>query len=177
MMCKEWKQGLVHVYTGDGKGKTTAAVGISVRAAGAGLRVVFVQFMKGCESSELAVLSRNGVRVIHYDCSRKFVFAMNERERDTYSAVQDEEFAEAVRLSNECDLLVLDEILSAVGTGMIDLEKVLAFLETKPEGLEVVLTGREPPREIVEKADYLSTILCQKHPYEKGVMARLGIEY
>ncbi len=176
-MKKDWALGLVHLYTGDGKGKTTAAVGLALRAVGAGLRVVFAQFMKGGKSSELELLARCGVRVVHREGSKKFVFAMNDGEKAAYREVQGRTFADASALAEDCDMLVFDEIISAVGMGMIDLEVLTDFLRTKPGGLEVVMTGRDAPREITDKANYISNITCVRHPYEAGVAARLGIEY
>lgn len=176
-MEKNWTRGLIHLYTGDGKGKTTASVGLAVRALGAGLRVAFAQFMKGGVSSELGLLANCGARVMHIEGSKKFVFAMNEAGRAAYRAVQAMIFADAVAAAGDFDVLVLDEIVSAIRTGMVDLDAVVDFLKTKPEGLEVIMTGRDAPLEILGFTDYISFVKCEKHPYEQGVTARAGIEY
>ena len=176
-MSKEWTRGLNHLYTGDGKGKTSAAVGLAIRAAGAGLQVVFAQFMKGGRSSELEMLSRLGVNMVHADASKKFVFAMNEEERKKYGEIQNRLFDEAAALADDCDVLVLDEAVSAVTTGMIALERVVDFLRAKPEGLEVILTGRDAPPAIADAMDYISYVKCERHPYAAGIAARKGIEF
>ena len=169
-------EGLVHFYTGDGKGKTTAAIGLAVRAAGAGRKVVFAQFMKGMDTSELAPLKTLGVQVVRKGTVTKFVPYMTEDERALCAAQQAETLAEARRLVPEDGVLVLDEIASAVTTGMVPAEDVLALL--KPAGTEVVMTGRQPPQALLDKADYISEMRCVRHPYDtKGVGARKGIEY
>lgn len=173
----ETTPGLIHVYTGDGKGKTTAAVGLSVRAKGAGRRVLFAQFMKGGVSSELSMLTALGITVLHRPASRKFVYKMDDEEKRKFRDVQTQLLAEARGMAPEYDLLVMDEILSALTTGMVDLEAATAFLDGKPPALEVALTGRNPPQAILDRADYISEIQCRRHPYERGVGSRKGIEY
>ena len=169
-------KGLIHVYTGDGKGKTTAAIGLAVRARGAGKRVAFAQFMKGTESSEIASLRSLGVQVIRTGTITKFVPYMTDEEKKQSAREQTSDFEAATALAKDLDILVLDEIISAVTTGMVSEETVITFLKNKPAGLEVALTGRDVPESISELADYLSDIRAVKHPYEQGVPARLGIE-
>lgn len=176
-MAKRLAQGLNHLYTGDGKGKTSAAVGLAVRALGAGLRVTFSQFMKGGRSGELAMLSRIGATVVHLDATEKFVFAMNAGERMDYGEIQNRIFTEAAARTGESDVLVLDEVISAITTGMIAPDRVVDCLRTKPEGLEVILTGRDAPPSILDLMDYISWVKCERHPYDKGVGAREGIEF
>lgn len=168
--------GLIHVYTGDGKGKTTASVGLAVRAAGAGKKVAFVQFMKGTESSEIQPLRSLGVTVVKAGTITKFVPYMTEEERAQCVAEQAAGFAAAEELAGKLDVLVMDEIMSAVTTGMIPEARLVAFLRGKPAALEVVLTGRNVPDAVAELADYLSDIGAVKHPYTKGIAARKGIE-
>lgn len=169
-------KGLIHVYTGDGKGKTTASIGLATRARGAGKRVGFVQFMKGAESSEIKSLQMLGVAVVRTGTITKFVPSMTDEERVQSAGEQRAGFDAAVAMAGDLDLLVLDEIISAVTTGMVPEDKVLEFLRGKPAGLEVVLTGRDVPEAISVMADYLSDIRAVKHPYEQGVSARRGIE-
>lgn len=169
--------GLIHIYTGDGKGKTTAAVGLSVRAKGTGKRVLFAQFMKGGVSGELTAMRELGITVLHRPASRKFVRAMNDEERRAFRRVQGEILEEVRERADGCDLLIMDEILSAVTTGMVDAESVVRFLDGKPQRLEVALTGRNPAPELLARADYVSDIQCRRHPYERGVGAREGIEF
>lgn len=173
-------RGLVHIYCGDGKGKTTAAVGLSTRAAGSGLRVLFVQFLKDGRSGELRTLATvPGVAILAGVPVKGF---LREKEEDARGRIADEHrarFAEAVReaSSGAFDLLVLDEAMAAVDLGLLPLDAVCAFLDSKPPTLEVVLTGREPSPALLERADYISQIQCVRHPYQKGIQARKGIEW
>ena len=171
--------GLLHVYTGTGKGKTTASVGLSVRAAGAGLKVLFVQFSKDGSSSEIKVLeSIPGIRTMYCPKPYGFFKFMKEEEKaqaiDDYRALFYRALAEA---RENVDLLVLDEAASAVNNGIIIEEELVDFLKQRPEGLEVVITGRDPKPSILALADYITDMNCVRHPYEKGITARKGIEY
>lgn len=169
--------GLIHIYCGDGKGKTTAAVGLCVRAAGGGLRVLFLQFMKNGRTGELSSFEKlDNITVLHGKNTAKFAWKMSAEEKDAAAKIQQEKFDEAVLLAREYDMLVLDEAVGAVGGGFLDEEKLCAFLDAKPEGLEVVLTGRNPSKALVARADYVSEIKKIKHPYDNGVGARAGIE-
>lgn len=168
--------GLIHIYTGDGKGKTTAAVGLAVRASGAGKRVAFAQFMKGRPTSEIAQLEKLGITVIKAGTVTKFVPYMTDAERAQCAEESAAGFEAAAAMAENLDVLLLDEIISAVTTGMVPEARLLEFLRSKPAHLEVVLTGRDVPSDIAELADYLSDIKAVKHPYEKGISARKGIE-
>ena len=170
--------GLVHLYCGEGKGKTTAATGLSVRCAGSGGRVVFCQFGKDGTSSELRILEQlPHVRVLF--CPERFGFykrmspETRDKARAAYTALLEEDLAAA----EGAQLLVLDEAVSAMNHGMIPQERVLDFLDRKPEGLEVCLTGREPPEELRERADYITEMVKRKHPFDRGIAARKGIEF
>ncbi|MDL2293877.1 cob(I)yrinic acid a,c-diamide adenosyltransferase [Ruminococcaceae bacterium OttesenSCG-928-D13] len=167
----------VHVYTGDGKGKTTASVGIAARAIGQGLRVGFFQFMKSGMSGELVSLAKLGVMVVAPQGSTKFVFQMDEAEKTEYAEKQQATLGRAIEQAGELDLLVLDEIVSAVTTGMIPSAQVEDFLKTRPEGLEVVMTGRDVPEQLIDLCDYVTEMKMHKHPYEKGIPARKGVEF
>ena len=169
--------GRIHLYTGDGKGKTTASVGLCVRAAGAGLKVLFVQFMKGRATSEILSLEKIGVQVFRATKNTKFVSHMTEPERAACAGAQMANLEYAKSVATLYDLLVLDEITHAITLGMVPLEAVLAFLESRPTGLEVVLTGRDAPEVLCSVADYVSHIQAVKHPYAAGTPARKGIEF
>lgn len=171
------REGLVHIYTGDGKGKTTAAVGLAVRAAGCGLRVVFAQFLKGRPTGELEPLRRLGVTVLRGEKVTKFVPYMTPEEREACRAAQLSTFNEAKGMAGEADLLVLDEVFGAISTGMLEENDVAGFIKDRPQGLELVLTGRGAPESIASLADYISDLRAVKHPYERGIAARRGIEY
>lgn len=169
--------GLIHLYTGNGKGKTTAAVGLAVRAAGAGLNVLFAQFMKGRESGELTSLQKLGVTVLRQPGDWKFAFQMTETEKQDHRERQEELWRETTTICNRFDLVVLDEICAAVSTGMLDAHALAAWLESKPAHLEVAMTGRDAHPAITSLASYISQIEEKKHPFRLGVAARAGIEY
>lgn len=169
---------MVHIYCGDGKGKTTCAMGLAVRAAGHGRKVVVAQFLKGNNSGERAVLeSLPTVNCLPVPETIKFIFAMDEQEKAQARTQMTAAFAQAVEASRDSDLLVLDELCGAITTGMVPLENVLAFLDSRPENLEVVITGRDPAPELQERADYITEMRKVKHPFDKGVNAREGIEW
>ena len=171
--------GLVHIYCGEGKGKTTCSVGLSVRACGYGLHVLFMQFLKSGDSSELKILkSLPGIDVLGTKPIKKFSFQMTEEEKAETRRINAEQFAEMVKMleNDHYDMLVLDEVLGAIEAGLLDDQLIVNFLKNRPEQLEVVMTGRYPTEELEELADYVSRIDKVKHPYDKGIPARAGIE-
>ena len=171
------KQGYVHLYYGTGAGKTTASVGLCARAAGAGLRVLFAQFLKGRPTAESASLEALGVRVLRPDISQKFWFAQSDAERLDSAARLQETFAAAVAAAEECDLLVLDEAADAESLGALLPGSLAAFLQDRPAGCEVVITGHTAEGELFVLADYVTRFEAEKHPYDRGVLAREGIEF
>ena len=172
------KQGLIQVYTGDGKGKTTAALGLALRAAGHGLRVYIVQYMKGWpDYGEVAALQyQPNITLVQFG-RPDFVDRDNPDPKDIELAQQALRHSLDVVREGRYDVLVLDEIHVAVDYGLVSLGQVLAVLEAKPPHVELVLTGRGAHPQIVERAD-LVTEMCQiKHPYSRGVGGRKGVEY
>lgn len=169
------EQGLVHLYWGDGKGKTTAAIGLAVRALGRGLRVTIVQFLKDGGSGELAPLRRLGAAVYSGMPGTKFVFQMTEEEKSKARALHTELLRQA--LAGPCDLLVLDEACAACQLEMVDQALLQKAVLERPAGREVVLTGRDPADWMLQAADYATEMRCHKHPYEQGVAARRGVEF
>lgn len=177
---------MIHIYCGDGKGKTTAAMGLALRAAGRGKRVVIAQFLKGADSGERYALAHvPGVELLPVPERVTFSFRMNEAERrEAAQRFLDlcAQCRERVR-SGAAELLVLDEVCAAVNTKLLPLSDLLALLDEVPEPCEgcgpceVVLTGRDPAPELRERADYLTEMRCLRHPYERGVAARPGVEY
>ena len=171
----------IHIYCGDGKGKTTAAIGLSVRSCGRGWPVVLSQFLKGSTSGELNVL--RSLPNYHYveapTTTCKFVFQMNEEEKTEYGQQVRQHFADTVEAVKKyhAKLLVMDEVLDAVAMGMLSDEALADFLRNRPEDLEVVMTGRDPAPELTELADYVSEIRKVKHPFDRGIHARKGIEF
>lgn len=174
------KTGLLHIYYGDGKGKTTAAFGLAFRCAARGGRVLIAQFLKDGGSGEMiqARITQN-VQVLDGVRLEKFVFQMSDSEKATaarqYERLLDEIAREVFAVPYQ--LLVLDELLGAVETGLVGEGRVLRLLEQRPAGLEVVLTGRNPTAELLGLADYASEIIKRRHPYDQGTPARRGIEY
>ena len=171
--------GLLHLYIGDGKGKTTAAIGMAVRMAGCGKKVFFSQFLKGRPTGELASFETMGITLRRTADVKKFLPDMNEQEREQCAAQCRDCFAAAweAMASGKYALVVLDEVLDAVNCGMIARDALAAALRGRHPETEVVLTGRNPGEELMELADYVSEIVCRKHPYQRGIPARRGIEY
>ena len=173
-------KGLVHIYTGDGKGKTTAAIGLGIRAYGRGMKVLMVQFLKGAETGEMNTLEALKPGFLLYRGKEivKFTWNMSEEELVETRQIQKEILEYAVREIGKggWDMLILDEVLGALYSGMLELRDVAGFVKDKPENLELVMTGRNAPVELVEMADYVSEIKCIKHPMEQGIPARKGIE-
>lgn len=173
------QKGYVHLYYGDGKGKTTAAIGLAVRAAGAGLRVAVLQFLKTDHSSECCIFSSiPNITVINKKQQMKFLFQMNEAEKTALISQQNAELAEASALAfaGQVDLLVLDEAMTALNLNTLDPPLLQKLLAEKPDGLEIVITGHEMNPELEQYADYMTKMVKVKHPYDKGVPAREGIE-
>ena len=169
--------GLIHLYCGDGKGKTTAAVGLAVRASGAGKQVIFTQFFKDGSSAEVGSLKRLGIRTMHAQTVKGFYRSMNEQEREQARQDYTALFRQVTAAAQRADLLILDEIVSACNRGVVPEALVVDFLRNKPAQLEVVLTGREPSPALTELADYITEMRKLRHPYDRGVAARKGIEY
>ena len=173
-------QGLIHIYCGDGKGKTSAATGLAVRAAGCGKKVLFARFLKNEESGELKILDQiPEIDVIHLERSYGFYSTLSDSEKEEVRSMYRALWSDILnRISDGAyDILVIDEFMAAYGYGLIPRDEALTFLREKPAGLEIVLTGRNPDERLVELADYVSEIRKVKHPFDRGIMARRGIEY
>ena len=170
---------MIHIYCGDGKGKTTASLGLAVRCSGHGNKVLFVQFLKAWRTGELNTLELlPNIEVLCAKETAKFTFQMTAEEK---AQVLKDHMTLFEIVKNKCvaekiDLLILDEVVGACDRGVFNKEALLEFLRNKPENLEVVMTGRNPFPELVELADYVSEICKRKHPKDKGIMARVGIE-
>jgi cob(I)alamin adenosyltransferase len=181
-LAAEWRDSmnsLIHIYTGNGKGKTTAAIGLSVRYAGSGGKVVFSQFLKDNKSSELNILNKiEGIELVPCDEFFGFYSKMNDETKDRAKVVYNNYLRKIIDLATQKDIqmLILDEVIGAYNYGLIEREILLQFLRNKPDQLEVILTGRNPDKELLELADYVSEITKVKHPYDKGIQARVGIE-
>ncbi len=172
-------QGLIHYYYGNGKGKTTAAMGLAVRAMGNGLQVLVVQFLKNGSSAEIGMLRQMGARVLAVEGLTGFTFQMTPEEKAACAAEQNLnlEAALAAAVEGSCDLLILDEIGSALDTNMVSRERLQFLIEHRANTVEIVMTGHKLDPMLHEYADYVTRMEKQKHPYERGIAARKGIEY
>ncbi|MCD6137266.1 MAG: cob(I)yrinic acid a,c-diamide adenosyltransferase [Deltaproteobacteria bacterium] len=173
------EKGLIQVYTGEGKGKTTAALGLAMRALGRGLKVIIIQFMKGQkETGELNMARRLSPHLVIKPMGRDgFVDRTNPDPHDIALARTALDEARRVLSQKVCDILVLDEINVAVSFGLIDEHAVLELMDGKPADVELVLTGRYAPDSIIQKADLVTTMECTKHYFDQGEAARVGIEF
>ena len=166
---------ILHIYHGNGKGKTTSAIGLSIRAVGAGLKVIFVQFLKDGNSSEINILEKMAdIKILYCNICNKFTFQMNNAEK--LIVTERHNFMINQAFSEKADMIILDEFLDAYNKNMID-KKISEKLILKNIEKEIILTGRNPSELFLEKADYISEINSIRHPYEKGITARKGIEY
>jgi cob(I)alamin adenosyltransferase len=173
------QKGLIQVYTGEGKGKTTAALGLALRAVGQGLKVVMIQFLKGNrETGELNVARSLSPKLVIKPMGRDgFVDRENPSAEDISLAKAALSKAQSILDENGCDLLILDEVNVAVSLGLIDEGAVLNLMDGKPSKTELILTGRGAPASFTEKADLVTTMECTKHYFNQGEAARKGIEF
>ena len=173
-------KGLIHVYTGDGKGKTTAAIGLAVRSAGHERKVLFMQFLKGRSqhAGEIEALKRLGIKVITFRDQVSPLFDPRIEISKLKASIKESiKFAIQEIATGKYDLVVLDEYNNLLHTGLSDMEDVRKIISSKPESLELVFTGRNAPGELIKLADYVTEIKMSKHPFENNVKARKGIEF
>ena len=173
------KKGLIHIYTGDGKGKTTASIGISVRAKSRGLRTMFVQFFKEKNiGSEISTLQDIGIETLVFD-KVKSPFFNPDIDKSLLRAETNEALSQMrdIFARNDFDLIVLDEFICLITEGVLTEEEAAEFLLGKPFELELVLTGKGATRRIIELADYVTDMKNIKHPYNRNLSARRGIEF
>lgn len=172
------KKGYIHIYTGNGKGKTTAALGLALRAAGAGLKTYIAQFMKEYPYSEINSLkSLSDFITVEQFCGDEFVYKKQlPDETEIRKAIDGLNKAKIMMLSGEYDLIILDEVLVSIYFKLLTVEQIKEFLEQKPERVEMILTGRYCPEILYEKADLITEMKEIKHYYSKGITSRKGIE-
>jgi len=172
------ERGLVQVYTGNGKGKTSAAFGLALRAIGRGLKVYVIQFIKGgFDYGELYIVDKLPNLKLKAFGRGKFVTVKPPEKEDVKLAEEALQLAKEIVENGEYDVVVLDEINVALNLKLISLEEVLELIKNKPKHVELVLTGRYAPDEIIEIADLVTEMKEVKHPFNKGLEARKGIEY
>ena len=174
-MIEPHSKGLIQIYTGDGKGKTTAALGIALRASGHGLKVIFIQFIKGIATGEHKFIQKylpfEIVQLSSGNCFQKNGEQLGKEVKQTL------EFTREILLGSKYDMVILDEIFIALSQNLITTKDIMDLLDMKPDTVELVLTGRNAPPEIVQRADLVTEMLMIKHPFNEGITGRLGIEY
>ena len=178
-LAKKGGTGLIHIYCGDGKGKTTTGMGLCARAAGHGLKVLIYQFMKDNRTSERRVLEAlENVTFVDGLETEKFSFRLSLQEKEQRRSFYNSRLLEVAQMagSGAYDVLFLDEAVYAIRAGLLDEPLLTGFLETKPDKLEVILTGQEPSQKLISLADYVSEIRKIRHPFDRGIPARSGIE-
>ncbi len=169
-------RGYIHIYTGDGKGKTTAAIGLALRAAGAGRKVYIGQFIKGMRYSELSILARIPEITIHQFGRDCFIDRQPTAE-DINAARQGLQQIQEAIISGQYQLVILDEINIALYYRLLPIEKIIELIINRPKEIELVLTGRNVPTELIDMADLVTEMKEIKHYYSRGVQARAGIEF
>ena len=169
-------QGFVQVYTGDGKGKTTAALGLALRAAGAGLRVYFGQFIKNADYSEIKALARFADCITVRQFGRGCFLLTEPAPEDRAAARRALDAIGLALVSGDYDLVIADEANVAVALGLIEPDDLVALIDQRPEQVELVLTGRGAPDAVLARADLVTEMRCVRHYYDRGVLARPGIE-
>ncbi len=202
-MTPEDGLGLVHVITGDGKGKTTSSLGTALRAVGQGFKVYIIQFMKGEDTGEIFAIKKyipnitivpfgrmalkdKQTRVFHYDGEgadkpigppggKYYYFPSDDKEEEPSRRAMEHAFH--IVKSGEHNLVILDEVNCVIDKNIVPIEAIFKLIEEKPKHVELILTGRGAPQELIKKADYVNEIKSIKHPYDRGILARRGIEY
>lgn len=175
------KDGYIQIYTGNGKGKTTAAVGLATRAAGNEFKVTMVQFLKSGSTGELESVKKLSpyFNIYRFEKPRGFFWTLNDEQK----AELKEEVQEAYRFclkvmeDKQCDILIMDEIMGALGNGLVSEEQLLELMDKKPKDIELIMTGRNVPERIMEKANLVTEMKDIKHYFNEGVPARKGIEF
>ncbi len=171
-------RGLVLVYTGEGKGKTSAAIGTAVRALGAGWNVAFLQFMKGnWKSAEENVIPLFGERWLFRKLGKGFTWEHETLEEDKAAAREAWQAALHILHSGNYELVVLDELNYVLHYGFLDVSEVLEGLQARPAHVHVVCTGRNAPQELIEYADLVTEMRKIKHPFDRGILAQRGLDY
>lgn len=171
---------MIQIYTGDGKGKTTAAIGQGIRAAGNGFKVIMVQFLKSGETGELNIIRNiDNFEIKRFEREKGFTWELNEEELDELRGEIKTayNYIKKVVKNNECNMLIIDEIMAVLKNKFLSEEEVLELLNMSNEEMEIVLTGRDVPQVLVERADLVTEMKLIKHYYNKGIPARKGIEF
>jgi len=173
-------KGLIHIYTGDGQGKTTAAIGLAMRAAGNGKKVLILQFLKSGikDSGEIITAKKSKIKVIKFKGQTSPIFNPKVKLSELKKSVKEALALSMKKIkSGDYDLIIMDEFNNLLAHKYASIGDVKKIMDEKPEGLELVFTGRGAPKELIEIADYVTEMRMIKHPFQRGVRARRGIEY
>ncbi len=174
------KKGLVHIYTGKGKGKTTAAIGLALRALGHNKKVYILQFLKGKETGERKIAARmSGITFDRVNKDTKFVFQMNKEEKKQLQEEVKERWEQLkyIIIDSDYEIIILDEIMVAISNNIVKLESVVGLINNKAVDKELILTGRGVPQKLIKLADYVTEMKMLKHPFNHNIPARKGIEF
>jgi len=171
------KKGFVHLYTGNGKGKTTASIGLAIRAAGAGMKVFIAQFIKGMNYNELSALEKFEGQIVIKQYGRDCFIKNEPEEADRMAARSGFDEVEKIVMEGAFDMVVLDEINIALYYKLVDISEVAMMIKKRPEHMELVLTGRYAPQSLIDLSDLVTNMEEIKHYYQNGIEARPGIEY
>ena len=167
---------MIHLYYGNGKGKTTAAIGLALRCAGSGKRVLMFQFLKGNDSSERS-LTDNIIDVVKGKDNEKFIFNMNKKEKAEAAAFYTDKLRKIDIIANKYDMIILDEAIDAVNAGFTAEPELIDFIKKHKEKSEIIITGHNPSQKLIDVSDYVTEMRKIKHPFDNGAVARKGIEY
>ncbi len=168
--------GLIHLYHGDGKGKTTCACGLALRFSSYNKKILIIQFLKDGSSGEIKALSKlDNVTILAKKATPSFTWNMTDDEKQQTKILHDNEISSAI--NSDYDMIVLDELCGAMSNNLIDTTLVKKLLDTKKDYQEIIITGRNPEQFILDKADYITQMTLERHPYEKGIPSRQGIEF
>jgi cob(I)alamin adenosyltransferase len=169
---------MMHVYYGNGKGKTTAALGLAVRAAGCGKKVVIVQFLKNSPSGEETSIGLlPNITLLRGKAGESFVMSESEKDETTLIHNANLSSASSLAFNSGCDMLILDEGMDALRKGLVDEDLMRRLVFERPENVELVITGHQPVQWLLDEADYVTEMVKKKHPFDRGITAREGIEY
>ena len=172
------QRGLVHYYYGDGKGKTTAALGLALRFAGHGGKTVIVQFLKNSPCGELEALKKlDNIIVLRGKSGNGFTFSMTEQQLEETRKIHEKNLKTALELLKNGGLLILDEVTDAVKTNTLDEQLLKDAIIKREDGVEIALTGHAPIEWIKDIADYVTEVKKHKHPFDSGITARKGVEF
>lgn len=174
------KCGLIHTYIGDGKGKSTCSIGLAIRALGSGLKVCIIQFFKEGLPNEIKILNKlDNIDVFEFESDEGSIWSLNSSEKELLKdkVSMELKIIDDILHSGEYDLVILDEVLTIFEDNLAEFEKFKKMLTTRVPYVEVVLTGRSAPPGLLEVSDYVSDVVSVKHPFDRGVFSREGIEY